>query len=306
MPTFWPTLRPYLLLPAAVLLAGLGFWWLGALLDFPQYRGFDAGLLLQPLAAAKMLAVAVGVVALTALCTAVAGRVRYDAGWACVAAGIYALRLRGGPVYYALDGRGNAVFLALAAELLLLGLILGGTWAALHVLRERGVNARVLRRVLELPDARTRVADRKATSESLDQKVLALVLCAGTTAVAMLILCRSDARAQVFFSLLISAYAGVWVTHSFIPTRPAAWFWGGPILCGAVGYVAAWWLTTPQLLAIGEPGGFLAPLARPLPLDYVSVAVPAALYRYVQSRTKQRLAVAETQRQGETAVPAGS
>ena len=304
MPTFWPTLRPYLLLPLAALVAGLGFWWLGALIDFPQYRGFDASLLLQPLAAAKVLAVALGVLVLTAACTLVAGRVRYDAGWACVAAGLYALRLRGGPIYYALDGRGKGVFLALAAELLILGLILGGAWAALHVLRERGVNSKLLRRTLELPDARTRVADRKATDESLDQKVLALVLCAGLTAVFMMVLCRNDTRAQVFFSLLISGWAAAWVTHSFIPTRPAAWFWGGPILCGVVGYVAAWLLTGPQLLAIGHPGGFLAPLARPLPLDYVSVAVPAALYRYVRSRTRQRLNVAETQRQGEAVASA--
>ena len=297
MPHFWQTLRPYLLVPVAILLAALGFWWIGALIDFPQYRGFDAGLLLQPLAAAKVLAVVLGVLVLTALCTAIAGRVRYDAGWACVAAGLYALRLRGGPVSAVLDGRGNGVFLVLAAELLLLGLVLGGAWAVLHVLRERGVNAPTLRRVLELPDARTRVADRKATAESLDQKLLALLISAAVTAVGMMILCRTDQRAQVFFSLLVSGYAAAWVTHAFIPTRPAAWFWGGPILCGVIGYVAAWGLTPPQLLAIGHPGGFLAPLARALPLEYASVAVPAAVYRYVQSRTKQRLAVAETQRQ---------
>ena len=302
MPTFWPTLRPYLLLPAAVLVAGLGFWWIGGLVDFPHYRGFNASLLLQPLAAAKVLAVALGVLVLTALCTAIAGRVRYDAGWACCAAGLYALRLRGGPMYSTLDGRGGGVFLTLAVELLLLGLILGGAWAVLHALRERGVNSASLRRVLELPDARTRVADRKATAESLDQKLLALVLSAATMGVCMMILCRNDARAQVFFSLLISAYAGAWVTHSYIPTRPGAWFWGGPILCGVAGYVAAWLGTSPQLMNIGHAGGFLAPLARPLPLDYVSVAVPVALYRYVGSRTKQRLAVAEAQR--ETAVAA--
>ena len=301
MPTFWPALRPYLLVPAAVLVAGLGFWFLGAVVDLPQYRGFNVSVLLQPLAAAKVLAVLLGVFVLVGACTAVAGRVRYDAGWACAAAGLYGLRLRGGPVYYTLVGRGSGVFLVLAVELLGLGLMLGAAWAVLHVLRERGVNSPLLRRVLELPDARTRVADRKATAESPDQKLLALLISAAVTAVGMMVLCRTDARAQVFFSLLVSGYAAAWVTHSFIPTRPAAWFWGGPILCGVIGYVAAWLLTSQGLLNIGHPGGFLAPLARPLPLDYVSVAVPAAVYRYVQSRTKQRLALAETQRQTEAA-----
>ena len=296
MSPFWPALRSYLLLAAALCVAAAGFWWLGGLVDFPQYRGFNASLLLQPLAVAKILAVLLGVIVLTAVCTALAGRVRYDAGWGCAVAGLYALRLRGGPVYATLDGRAPGVFLALAAELVLLGLILLGAWAVLHVLRERGVNSPVLRRTLELPDARTRVADRKATSESLDQKLLALVICAATTGACMVALCRTDQRAQVFFSLLISGYVGAWVTHAFIPTRPGAWFWGGPLLCGVVGYVAAWLLTGPQQLAVGHPGGFLAPLARPLPLDYASIAVPAVLYRYVGSRTAQRLAIAEGQR----------
>ena len=253
-----------------------------------------------------MLTVVLGVLILGAVCTAIAGRVRYDAGWGCVAAGLYALRLRGGPMSSTVDGRDAGVFLVLAIELVLLAAILAGAWFLLHVLRERGASSPALRKVLELPSARTRVADRKATAESLDQKLLALVIGAATTAVGMMILCRTDQRAQVFFSLVISAYLATYVTHLFIPTRPGAWFWGGPVLCGVAGYVAAWLLTPPGMLAIGHPGGFLAPLARPLPLDYVGVAVPVALYRYVQSRTKQRLDVADAQRRGERASTAAT
>lgn len=303
MPKLWSTLHPRLLLALAALIAGLGFWWVGALVRFPQHPGFNASLLLQPTPAAKVIAVVVAAGVLTLLCTLLAGRVRYDAGWGCVALGLYALRLRGGPMWTTLDDRSPGVFLTLAIELALLGIVLSAAWAVVHILRERGTSSSALRRVLELPDARTRIADRKATDESLDQKLLAVAINAGTMAVLMVLLCRSDARAQVFFSVGISAYLATWITHVFIPTRPGAWFWSGPLVCGLIGYLWAWWSTPQPLLNIGQPGGFLAPLARPLPLDYASIGVAAALWRYVSSRTHQMQRVAEAQRQ-EAAKPA--
>ena len=299
----WTELRPRLLLAAALAVSGVAFWWLGALLNFPEFRGYDVSVLRQPLAAAKLLAIAVAVVGLTVLCTFICGRVRYDAGWGCVAAGLYALRLRGGPIYPTINDQPATVFLQLMIELVLLTMILGGVWAGIHILRERGSSARSLRRVLELPDPRTRIADRKATAESLDQKLLALVLCAGSMALFMTLLCRSPERAQVLFSLAISSYLAVWITHAFIPTRPGVWFWSGPVLCGLAGYFFAWMGTTPAQLAVGETGGYFAALARPLPLDYVSVGVPIALWRYVTSRTHQTRQIVEAQRQEAMTTP---
>jgi hypothetical protein len=119
----------------------------------------------------------------------------------------------------------------------------------------------------------------------------------------MMILARSGSRAQVFFAVGISAYVAVWVTHGLIPTRPAVWFWLAPIVCGIAGYTWTWLSTSPAQLAIGEPGGLLAPLARPLPLDYASIGVSAALWRYVQSRSHQIRRVIEQQHQ-ESPAPA--
>ncbi len=64
------------------------------------------------------------------------------------------------------------------------------------------------------------------------------------------------------------------------------------MLVGLIGYVAAFLFTDPVRLALGKPGGPLAGLAMPLPLEYVGGAVPAAVYGYVRSRTKQAEAVA--------------
>lgn len=297
MPTFWSEIRSASVLVTTTLVAGILFWWIAVLVGFPRYPGYNASLLLQPLAAAKLVAVAAGVILLVVLATFACGRIRYDAGWGCVALALYALRLRGGPIYSTLDDQPASVFATLAIELLLLGLILGIMWGIIHVLRERGTFARSLRKVFELPDAATRIADRKATAETIDQKFLALVMSAGTCGFFMMILCQTQERAQVFFAVAISSYLAVWITHAFIPTRPGFWFWGGPILCGVAGYLMAWLGTTPQQLAVGEPGGWLAPLARPLPLDYVSIGISAALWRYVASRTVQTQQVIDARRQ---------
>jgi hypothetical protein len=288
------------LLFAAALAAG-AYWWIGQLIGFPEYRGYNASLLLQPLPTAILLAVLLGIVLVATLGTLLAGRLRYDAGWACAALGLYALRLRGGPLATTIADRPASIFLTLAVELAILAAMLGAAWGTLHTLRERGSAFKSLRRFLELPEAATRLADRKAAAETLDQKVLALALTAATMAVFMMILCRTGERAQVFFAVGISAYVAVWISHSFIPTRPAAWFWAGPVACGLAGYIWAGFTSSPSELAIGEPGGFLAPLARPLPLDYASIGVAAALWRYVQSRTHQLQRVAEAQREQQPA-----
>ncbi len=297
MPRLWPAVQSRLLLLLAVCLTCVAFWWLARLIGFPRYPGRDASLLLQPLPTATLLAVGVAIAALTTFATLLAGRVRYDAGWACAALGLYALRLRGGSISNAIDDRSPSVFLTLALELALLAAILGAAWLVLHTLRERGSAFKSLRRFLELPEATTRLADRKAAAESLDQKLLALVMSTAVMAVFMMIICRTGERAQVLFSVGLSAYLSIWISHSFIPTRPAAWFWAAPVLCGVIGYLAAWMGSTPAQLAIGQAGGFLAPLARPLPLDYASFGIAAALWRYVQSRTHQLYRVIEAQRQ---------
>jgi hypothetical protein len=278
-------------------LAFAGFWGIGHVIGFPEFRGHNASLLIQPLPAATVLAVMLGVVLFTAIGSLLSGRLRYDAGWGVTVLGLYALRLRGGPIATTIADRPPTVFITLLMELAVLTAILGIAWGILHTLRERGSAFPSLRRFLELPEATTRLADRKAAAETLDQKMLALALTTATMAVFMMILCRTGNRAQVFFAVGISAYLAVWIAHSFIPTRPAAWFWGGVALCGAVGYAWASFASSPAELAIGQPGGFLAPLARPLPMDYASIGVAAALWRYVQSRTHQLHRVIEAQQQ---------
>ena len=283
-----------MLLAAAISL--LLFWWLGDLIDFPHDGPFDASLFHQPIAAAKIVAVAVALWILVAVGTLVAGRVRYDAGWGAAVLGLMALRWRGDDSFYAYDGRGAGVFATMAIELLVLALLAGVAWAALHWLRERGSQTPGIKRILELPDPSNRLDDRKATKEPIDQKLLALAISTGVCGVTVGLLARTQSETQVAFAVGIGGWLGATVAHGFISTRPGPWFWAGPILAGMIGYVVAWFTTPQELLNIGEPGGPLAGLARPMPLDWLAAGVPLALVGYVRSRTKQLQNLIEVKR----------
>lgn len=284
--------------PRVLLAAGLSllvFWWVGGLLSFPYEGPFDATLLHQPLAVAKFVAVAFVLLVMTAVGTLIAGRVRYDAGWGAAVFGLLGLRWRGDDTYYAVDGHTSGVYITFAIELAILAVIAAVLWALLHWLRERGSQMPGLKRILELPDPKSRLDDRKATRETLDQKFLALLCSTGVTAAVVMIVARTDDETQVFFAVLLGGWIGAMMAHAFIATRPGPWFWAGPILAGLIGYIAAALSTPPELLATGEPGGYLAPLARPMPIDWLAAGVPMALVGYVRSRTKQYQRVVEAQ-----------
>jgi hypothetical protein len=187
------------------------------------------------------------------------------------------------------------VFLTFLVELGILAVLVAALWSFLHRLRERGSASPSLKRVLELPDPRSRLIDRKIASEAWDQRALALLVCIATTAALVMLLAATGDETQVFFAVFIGAWVGAIAAHAVVPTRPAPWFWAGPIVTGAVGYLLAWTSTTPADLATGEVGGLFAPLARPLPIDWLAAGVPGALLGYVRSRTKQFKKVAEGQ-----------
>ena len=283
--------------PQVLLACGLSllaFYWIGGLVGFPHAGPFDAAVLHQPLGVGLLLLFGLLLIPVAAAGTLVCGRVRYDAGWGAAVLGLLALRWRGGDGYHALDGRSPGVFVGFAIELIVLTLFAAAAWAGLHWLRERGATAPRVKRWLELPEPAVRIADRKAAGEALDQKLLALLASTAVTALAVGLLARSTDETQVFFAVFIGGWLGATVAHGFVPARPGPWFWGGPVLAGLIGYGWTAFTIDPAALATGETGGLLAPLARPLPLDWLGAGVPAALLAYVRSRSKQTRRVAES------------
>jgi hypothetical protein len=95
----------------------------------------------------------------------------------------------------------------------------------------------------------------------------------------VLLLAPTDAKKQVLLSVFAGAFLGVMLAEYLFPSRNAAvWYWLGPFLVGAVGYVAAYIHAVPW--TVGSAVGPLANIAHPLPLDYAGAGTLGALLGY--------------------------
>ncbi len=276
--------RRRVLLLAAMLLAFGCFALAGDWFGIPADPGRGGSMLWRPGAALDWVGVALALLVAVAVGTLVAGRWKFDLGLAAAAAGMVALAHRGGPIRYVLlYATGTGIYLALAVELALLFALLGVAWVGLTWATRR-VGARLY------PPDRTpeerlaeRAADAEEVEEPLDQKFLGLAVAAAVMGVLMTILCRTDDPTQCLAAVGVSAFLAVLCGHQFVPSRPSAWWWTVPLAVGAAGYLTAFF-SPADLLKIGEAGGFLAPLARPLPLAYASAGVFGSILAYHASR----------------------
>jgi hypothetical protein len=242
--------------------------WLAAGLHVPAFPGYSMSLVQQPSAAVAILVTAIGFVLCTFLSALISGRVRHDAGLWCAAMALIALSARGGPVRFVLmSASGPSVFWRLAAEILLFGAIL----ALGALVQDILVRYRLLRTDSEM--------NRLEAPSSAQQGILATIIGAVIAIVIMLILCQSDRKLQVVIAVWVASFVGALAGYHLFPTKPVGWFVAIPLLCGLVGYVANYF-TDPSGWVIGEPRGFLAALARPLPVDYAGAGSAGAITGY--------------------------
>lgn len=273
--------RNRLLLSLGAAAACAMFWFAGRWFGIPRHEGFEVSLALQPTPAADFVLTGVVLCAATLVATAIAGSVRFDAGLFAASIGLAALSVRGGALRYVTQGAaGPGVFLAMALETAVLGALLGLAWLGLWLLHRRG---RLLGDALRdgLQDQPHPTGDR----------MLALTTQAGTMAVLVLFLARTDDKKQVLAAVALGSFLATLVAYSVAPVRPSAWYWAGPIVVGVFGHVAAyfaWRTATPVDWKSGMGGGTLGPLARPLPLDYASLGTAGAILGYWMSRQWQR------------------
>jgi hypothetical protein len=184
--------------------------------------------------------------------------------------GMIALSCRGGSMSYVLmESPGSGIFFKLLVELLVLFAIVTAGWATLKVLS----NSKLIR------------PERHGENDPDDlpaQRFMALGLQVVIMIVLMLLLAQTDKKAQVVWSVALSAFLAALGAHSLFPSRPSSWYWVTPLIVGAIGYVLAW--TGGNTLPGGAVGGLAPALARPLPLDYASAGVAGAIYGYWTSR----------------------
>jgi hypothetical protein len=271
-----------LFLILAAITCYVGFWWISAPLGITGLRGFDGSVLSGPGAFLRILITGVLILAAVKVGTVIAGRIRPDAGLFAAAFGLLALTNRGRPTYAVLHEAGGArgVYLLLALELLVLYALLAAGWWILRVLERRGH--------IHRDAARDGLADIEIPPGA---GWSALATHALIMAAVMVILGQSEDKKQVLAAVGLGAFAGAFFPYWQPGVRPAAWYWAGPLIVGLAGYVWAYVAAGQGGLEIGRPGvegGFLAALARPLPLDYASLGTAGAIVGYWMRRKSLR------------------
>ena len=258
-------------------LAAIGvFAWAGATFDVPAFTDRSPSLLGQPWPFVAIMITLVATVASVLLGTLLAGTVRFDAGLVAAGIGLGVFAVHGGPMRYAImHADGPRVFLRLAAELVLLYVVLIVAWGVLWVLFRKGW----LRDDPELDGV-------LGADETLGNRVMALLTHALVTIIVVLLIAQTDDKAQVLAAVFVGTFIASVAAHHLFPTRPSIWYWGSPLIVGLLGYVLAY--AGSDLWMIGVVGGYAPGLGRPTPLDYASAGTAGSVIGYWMSRRWQR------------------
>lgn len=276
---FTPYRRTQFFVVIASIVCFLLFWWAGRARAIPQEKGFEASLLQQP----NWLLDFVATYVLFGVClivgTLIAGWTWFFAGLFAANVGLIAFSARGGSIRYVLfraasHGSAQGVYLTLALELCLLFIPVALAWVYFW---------RQYQRLLPLPK------DAEAEHPDHSLPVFAVLAQIAITGALAMLLLATESKQQVLVSLFLSGLIGTALADYVAPHRKApAWYWIGPLAVGLIGYVLAYMSATAW--TNGGPLGALAPLARPLPLDYASAGAAGTLLGYWLAAERERVA----------------
>jgi hypothetical protein len=262
----------------AAVLAGCAIFaagsrWFGV----PALPGFDGGLLLQPAPAAAIIEVAALLLVATVVGTVLAGAIHFEAGLFAATFAMLTLSGRCGTIQSVLlesAGR-QRVYWILFLELLILSAIIAGLWFMLRLLGSAGLVGAT--RQSEAPKS-----EQKEETGLID-RLTAFAAQIVATGLIVMFLCQSEAKNQSLASVGIASIVGAMIACKYSPVRPSIWYWSGPLVVGLLGYLLVFTGQDAQL-AVGNPSGTFAALARPLPMDYASVGPAGAMLGYWMMR----------------------
>jgi hypothetical protein len=278
----------------AILVAGIAvaigvFLFVSYKFQIPTYPHFGGSLLSDASPIITFIALGVGLIVAVLLATLVAGTLRFDAGLFCGVLGLSVISLRGGRVGDILrtaapGAQSPVIFVHFALELVVLYALISVAWSLLWGLHTGGY--------LKADEFRDGVED---TEEPLLFKISALVMQAGVMALCMFLLAQTDAKPQAIAAVGVSAFAGATAAYAMYPISPSSWLWVGPLAVGGAGYVLAYFNISPtdDLWKTGQLTHAMAPLARPLPIDYATAGPAGAILAYWMSRRRHRQHLAE-------------
>lgn len=269
---YWKTRG--LLMGSAVLTVAAGVY-LSSAMGFPAPGVWHVSALLQPSpgvalgALAAVLALGIGVG------TALAGRVRGEAGLMVGCLGWAALSWRSGSIAQALFTAPEAgTYVRFAMELAALGVLLVIGQAVVVMMRAQGALK----------------ADKKLDGIELDaahpaQVAIAMAATAGVYLVLTYFLLASIEKQQSIWGCAVAGWIAASAVHYFMGVDLPVWsLWPGVLIGAAGAYVYA------GVSAPGVPGIAFVPFppARALPLDHASAGVAAAIFGYWDARRWRR------------------
>jgi hypothetical protein len=249
----------------SVLMSILLMLWLIQTFSIPAEPGFSASLLQQSSWIVAIFVVIVGIILAMLASGVIGSSLRSDAPVFCAALACAAISWRGGTMQTTLfAASGPRVFFSLALESIILFAALIGAWQLLQKLRVK-------------PLAQP-VSEDDDSEEGLDDKLLAVFTQASAMMAIMILLCRSDTKDQCLASVGVSAAAAAAIATQLVTVRSSFWLWIAPLAVALFGYIFASFHADGW--QVGLLHGPLAALARPLPLDYVSMGPAGAIFGY--------------------------
>jgi hypothetical protein len=263
-----PSFIAKVILWTAVIVSIVLMYWLSQTFSIPAEPGFSASLLQQNGWFASLLVVAIGMVVVMLISAVLGSSLRSEAPVFCTALACGVISWRGGTMQATLfAASGTSVCISLALETAILFTALVAAWQLLRKLRGSPPVDPATKIVAEL--------DEEEEEEGLDEKLLAVFTQAAAMMALMILLCRSDAKIQSLASVGISSAVAAAIAVQLVNVRSSFWLWIGPLVVALFGYLfaafhAEGWQT-------GVLHGPLAALARPLPLDYVSMGPAGAI-----------------------------
>ena len=255
-----PSFVGKLILWTAVIVSLILATWLAHLFSIPQEPGFSASVVQQNNWFIPLFVIIVGMVLVMFVAAVLTSSLRTDAPVFCCALASGAISWRGGTMQSTLfAASGPSVFIGLAVETVLLFGGLVGAWLLLHKFRGAAVAP-------------------SAEGEGLDEKLLAVFTQASAMMALMILLCRSDAKDQSLAAVALSAAIAAAIAVQLVKVRSSFWLWIGPLAVACFGYLFSAFHS--EGWQIGLLHGPLAALARPMPLDYVSMGPAGAIFGY--------------------------
>jgi hypothetical protein len=245
------------------------FWIVGEWVDFPVEYKHSGSVLYQHNGVLKILVFWIVLALATVIGTALTSWRWFLAGLFSACLGASAWAVGGGILGEVLfSATSPSVFLVLAVEQILLAGGVAALWLLLWRFQE---NQLLLIKKPELTEE-----DAPATGDP----IFAITTQTLAMGIIVLLLAATDNFKQVALSVFIAGACATALAQSLQKkaAKLGRWYWAGPLLVGLIGYVGCYFSS--HGWEIGQPIGAFAPLARPLPLCYVTYGMAGTIFGY--------------------------